>query len=149
MSQKADYSIFKNLSVAFLILLAHIILIGLIGVLTMFFGWIGNNIGWVMIGVLCVSMAVAYWFYRRVKSDSRVIKDIIGDASLNGKSVEVSFLGGMASFKIGDSQSDNLKQIEAPKSDTIVSLTELSKMYEKKLITSDEFNKAKEKILKP
>ena len=62
-----------------------------------------------MIGVLFVSMGVAYWFYRRVKSDSRVIKDIIGDASLNGKSVEVSFLGGMASFKIGDSQSGNLK----------------------------------------
>ena len=37
MSQKADYSIFKNLSVAFLILLAHVILIGLIGVLTIVF----------------------------------------------------------------------------------------------------------------
>ncbi len=148
MSQKSDYSIFKNLSVAFLILLAHVVLIGLIGVLTLFFGWIGNNIGWVMIGVLCASMALAYWFYRRVKSDSRVIKDIIGDASLNGKSVEISFLGGMASFKIGNEQSGNLKQLEAPKSDTILSLTELTKMYEKQLITSDEFIKAKQKILK-
>ena len=149
MSQKSDYSIFKNLSVAFLILLAHVILIGIIGVLTLFFGWIGNNVGWVMIGVLCVSMAIAYWFYRRVKSDSRVIKDIIGDASMKGKSVEVSFLGGMASFKIGDAQPGNIKQLDAPKSETIVSLTELTKMYEKKLITSEEFNKAKEKILKP
>ena len=149
MRNKSDYSIFKNLSIAFLILLAHVILIGLIGVLTLFFGWIGNNAGWVMIGVLCVTMAVAYWFYRRVKSDASVIKDIIGDASLNGKSVEVSFLGGMASFKIGDAQQGNIKQLEAPKSETIVTLTELGKMYEKKLITSEEFNKAKDKILKP
>ena len=101
------------------------------------------------IGVLCLTMAVAYWFYRRVKSDASVIKDIIGDASLNGKSVEVSFLGGMASFKIGDAQQGNIKQLEAPKSETIVTLTELGKMYEKKLITSEEFNKAKDKILKP
>ncbi len=149
MSKKSDYSILKNLSVAFLILLAHVVLIGLIGVLTLFFGWIGNNIGWVMIGVLCVSMTVAFLFYRKVKSDSRVIKDIINDPSLKGKSVEVSFLGGMASFKIGDSQSSNLKQLEAPGLDTVGSLTELTNMYEKKLITSDEFNKAKEKILKP
>ena len=149
MNQKSDYSIFKNLSVAFLILLAHVVLIGCIGMLTMFFGWIGKNVGWVIIGVLCVSMALVYLFYRRVKSDSRVIKDIINDASLKGKSVEVSFLGGMASFKIDDTQSSNLKQLEAAKSETIVELTELTTMYEKKLITSDEFNKAKEKILKP
>jgi len=149
MSQKAEYSVFKNLSVAFLILLMHVVLIGVIGVLTLFFGWIGNNVGWIIIGVSCVTLVGGYWFYRRMKSDSKVIKDIVGDASLKGKTVEVSFLGGMASFKIGESQSNNIKQLDAPKTEHTISLTDLADLYEKKLITSDEFNKVKEKIINP
>lgn len=148
MSGKADYSIFKNISTAFMILLFHVVLIGIIGVLTLFLGWIGNNVGWIILGVSLLTSVAGYLFYRRMKSDGRAIKDIIGDASLKGKTVEVSFMGGMASFKIGDSQPGNIKQLEDPGSEKVISITELANLYEKELITSDEYDRAKEKILK-
>jgi hypothetical protein len=155
MSEKVGNTLYQNILAAFLILIMHVVLVAGIGVLILFFYGIINHMAWIIIGTSCLFIG-GYWLYRRIKSDSRVLRNIAGD-SLKGKTVEISFLGGMATFKISDSQvnkrinkdpSNSLRQLEAPNSENINSLTELARLYEKKLITSDEYNKAKEKILK-
>ncbi len=157
MSEKNDDSVFKNLTVAFVILIIHVVLIGAIAVMGIFFGWIANNAGWIILGVSCLIIVAGYLFYRRMKSDAGLVKEILRDPALQGKTVEISFLGGMANVKVGDAHPDQaiaidssprIKQLDAPQSETGETLTALASLYEKKLISLEEFNKAKQKILK-
>ncbi len=152
-----DDSIFKSVLFAFMILIMHILLIGGIGVLIFFFYGIMNYMVWILAGVACLVASGGYWFYRRVKSDGEEIKGMVGESILKGKTVEVSFLGGMASFKIGDSSVNPAtrqlplnqhRQLAAPEPQSVKALTELSRLYEKKLITLEEYNKAKHDIFK-
>ncbi len=149
----AEDTIYRNILTVFLILTGHVLLIGGIGALIFFFYGIINHMVWMILGILGL-LAGGYWFYKHMKSDMKAL-NLTGD-SLKGKTVEVSFLGGVATFKITDSQvsqkikglpSDRPRQLTARKPDNIKTLTELAQMYEKKLITFDEYNRAKQKIL--
>ena len=88
MDQKAENTIFKNIFAAFLILIMHVLLVAGIGVLILFFYGIINHIVWVILGVSCLS-AGGYWFYKRMRSDVKDLKNIAGD-SLKGKNIDVS-----------------------------------------------------------
>ena len=102
--------------------------------------------------------AVGFFLYQRIKSEGKkMFHDIENSSLFRGRSFEISFLRGLASLKFG--QSDDLKtiedhsseakfQLEDPETLRIRELTELARMYEKNLITSDEYNKAKNQILK-
>ena len=153
MPKDNDNTIYKSILGAFLILITHVFLIGFIGALILFFNGIVNHSVWVVLGVLTFISGAAYWFYRRIKSDGKVIQEVVSDSLLKGKNVEVSFLSGMATFKVTDSQdnktinvlpSDQPQQLEAPGTDKVKDLKELARLYEDKLITLDEYNKAKE-----
>lgn len=159
MGQKVENPLLKSMLAAFLILIMHILVLAGVGVLILFFYGIINHTIWIILGSLFLIAGPAYWFYRRMKSDGKALRNMAGGPLLKGKTVEVSFLGGVATFKISDSKggqitsrdpSNRIKQLAAPNPDyeNIKTLTELSRMYEKKLITSDEYNKAKQEILK-
>jgi hypothetical protein len=154
MNHKSENTIYKNLLAAFLILIIHVLLVGGIGVLIMFFYGIVNHLLWVILGISCMS-AGGVWLYKRLKSDVREIKNLAGD-SFKGKTIEASFLGGVANFKISDSRADqNIKQVNSghtqqltgPDSDNITTLAELARLYERNLISQDEYERAKKKIL--
>jgi hypothetical protein len=55
-----------------------------------------------------------------------------------------------ANTKLGTKQieSDRTKLLSAPASGNVQQLTELSRLYEKKLITRDEYEKAKKEIFR-
>lgn len=155
MEQKADNTIYQSISAAFLILIMHVLLLGSIGVLILFFYGIINHMVLIVIGISCVSLG-GYWLYRRLKSSRQVLTNIAGE-SLKGKTVEISFLGGIANFKISDSQvrqgmiqdsSDGIKKLADPNTQNIENLSELARLYEKKLITLEEYNKVKQNYLK-
>jgi hypothetical protein len=85
------------------------------------------------------------------------VHDIENSSLFQGRSFEVSFFRGLASLKFG--QPDELKaiensssevkyQLEDPETLRIRELTELARMYEKNLITTEEYNKTKNQILK-
>ncbi len=155
MDRKAELPLYKSILAAFMILIMHVLLLGGIGVLVLFFYGIVNHMAWMIFGVLCLSGG-GYWLYKRVKSDGKALKEMVG-GSFKGKTIEVSLLGRLATFKICDSQfnrgTDRLragrgKQLPGPDLQTIGTLPELARLYEKKLITSDEYKKAKQEILK-
>ncbi len=148
-------SIYRNILTAFLILIMHVLLVGGIGMLIFFISGIINHTVWVIVGISCAS-AGGYWIYKRMRSDVRELKNITGD-SFKGKDVEVSFLGGVATFKVSDKRGEKRPAgipVERPRQligagpEDVKTLSELAHLYEKKLITLDEYNRVKKKILK-
>jgi len=75
----------------------------------------------------------------------------------SGRPVEVNIMGGLASFKMGRpgnapaldiNQSKQFLQIEDPTTMRIKELTNLARLLEDKMITQEEYNKAKQQIFK-
>lgn len=148
-------SIYRNILTAFLILIMHVLLVGGIGMLIFFISGIINHTVWVIVGIACAS-AGGYWIYKRMRSDVRELKNIVGD-SLKGRDIEISFLGGAATFKVndkrGEKRTDSIpmerpRQLTGAGPEDVKTLSELAHLYEKKLITLDEYNRVKRKILK-
>ena len=86
-----------------------------------------------------------------------MFSDIENSSLYRGRGFEVSFLKGLVSLKFG--QPDDLKaigsespgaklQLEDPETVRIRDLAELARMYEKNLITSEKYNRAKNQIMK-
>jgi hypothetical protein len=113
---------------------------------------------WIFLGTACLFILSGFLIYRRIKSKGKkMFHDIENSSLFRGRSFEVSFLSGLASLKFG--RSDDLKtiedhsaevkfQLEDPETVRIRELTELARMYEENLITSEEFKRAKDQILK-
>ena len=153
MGKLAENSLFKSIFVAFLILFMHVILLAGVGILILLFYGIINHMIW-MIGGFVLIAIWGYLFYRKVIEDSKELKNVVGD--MKGKNVEIKLLGGLATLRMGDSvlrqnmnqlSSQRPKELAAPEPDSVKSLMELSRLYEKKLITLEEYEKAKEDIL--
>jgi hypothetical protein len=154
MNQQSEHTIYKNILAAFLILLIHVLLVGGIGIVILFFYGIVNHLFWVILGISCISGG-GVWLYKRLKSDVKAIRNITGE-SLKGRTIEASFLGGVANFKISDSRSagdmrqiipGRTRQISGPDSDSVDRLADLARLYEKELISRDEYERAKKKLL--
>jgi hypothetical protein len=86
----------------------------------------------------------------------RTLHNLNGNGLSSNRSVEISFLGGLASIRLGKPENPTLEtvskpscfQIEAPKAKITKGLAELTSIYEKKLITLEEFNQAKKDLFK-
>ena len=138
------------------ILLLHVSVIALLGVLVLFFRGIVNYMLWIFLfgsGGITVS---AYLFYRRLKREGKSLREMLNTPVFNGRPVEVSVLGGLASFRLGgrpgfpmlgsDYPGPN-HQLEDPDAVRLRELVELGRMFEHNLITFEEFNQAKKKLL--
>ena len=154
MGKLSENPLFKSITVAFLILIMHVLLIGGVGILVLLVSGIINHTAWFLVGIALTAVG-AYMIYKRIKADSKKLKEAVGD--LHDKNIEISLLGGVASMKISSSKPDhNAKQIAsdrtrlltAPSSNNIQQLSELSRLYEKKLITREEYEKAKKEIFR-
>ena len=94
-----------------------------------------------------------------MRAEGRSLSEMLRNPMFNGRSVEVSLLGGMATVKLGQSSRQpaiehdaamdipRLEDLDASRSRDVSELAELARMLEKDLITVDEFNKAKRHLL--
>jgi len=147
----------KSILLAYLILALHIILIAGLGLLVIFFAGIINYMLWIFLGCLSLIIFSGYYIYKRMRKEGKTLKELLSLPLFNGRGVEVSILGGLASFKITqtehllgvDSSSHRkISQIENNTSTQVKEISELARLYENKLITLDEFKIAKQQILK-
>jgi len=154
MGKLSENPLFKSITVAFLILIMHVLLIGGVGILVLLVSGIINHTAWFLVGIFLTAVGL-YMIYKRIKADSKELKKAVGD--LQGKDIEISLLGGMAAMKISSAntklgtkqiESDRTKLLSTPSSSNVQQLTELSRLYEKKLITRDEYEKAKKEIFR-
>ncbi|MBW1759496.1 MAG: SHOCT domain-containing protein [Deltaproteobacteria bacterium] len=153
--KKEQNGVLKSVFVAYFILVLHVVLLVGIGLMVIFFRGIVNYIAWIFAGGSIFIIIAGYLFYRRMKKEKKSLKEMLALPQFQGRSVEVSLLGGFASLKLGkpesvplieDNSFANLHQLEDPAVIRIKELGELSRLLEKGLITRDEYNKAKQEL---
>ena len=151
-------NLFKAVIMTHIILILHLLIIAGLVLMVIFFRGVTQYALWIFLGATGLFILSGYFIYRRIKfKGKKMFHDIENSSLFQGRSFEVSFLRGLASLKFG--QPDDLKAIENPSSEEkfqledpetvrIRELTELARIYEKNLITSEEYNRAKNQILK-
>ncbi len=143
---------------AYSILGFHVLLLGAIVLLVIFFRGLVSYMFWIFLAVVAAAGITGYLFYRRFKKRGRALKQMLDDPVFAGRSVEISFLGGFASVRLGRSPSPegslpgpegHVKRLEDSESARIRQLEGLARLLEEKIITDQEFQKAKRRLLQP
>ena len=152
-------SIFSGVAMGYLILILHLLLIVGLGMTVVFLKSL-YDIRWLLLagGLLLIALS-AWYFYKRIKNNSRKIFAMMNAPALRGRSVEVSLLGGIASFRVGndreqastpvliDEHGNDIKQLEMSKPNPLNSLSELKALLDDDLITKEEFLQLKHEIM--
>ncbi len=148
--------IFRGVLTGYLILLVHVLLIIALGIAVIVLKGL-YEIRWLVIIVgLGLIAGSAYYFYQRVRKSNRKLMDLVNDPALQGRTLEISLLGGMATFKLGnqdrqpqliDARDEDVNQLEAPGHRQLTELADLKKMLDDGLITKEEFLKLKKEII--
>lgn len=157
--QKPAMELLKGVMLAHLILGLHVALVCLIGLVVIFFGGIARYWAWIFLGGLGLTAAGAFFLYRRLKAQGRgLMRDLQGMAVPSGGTLEVRLLGGLASVKFARPASPGTPAIlsdgaprllEDPEAQRLRELASLAQLYEKELITREEFDRAKAALLSP
>lgn len=149
--------LFKGVLLAHLIIGLHVVVIGLVGLLVIFFGGLARYWAWILAGGLAAGGLVAALVFRRVRVGGReMARELRGTPVPAGGSMEISFLGGLATVTFSRPNAGSALPppavpplIEDSEAQRIRELAQLAQMLEKELITADEFKRAKAAILNP
>jgi hypothetical protein len=151
-------NLFKAVLLTHAILFFHLLIIVGLVVIVIFFRGVTQHMLWIFLGVIVLFFLSAYILYRRIKAKGKkTFHDIENSSLFRGRSFEVSFLRGLASLKFGQpgdrkaiekASPEPKYQLEDPETLRIRELTELARLLEKDLITSEEYDRAKNQILK-
>ena len=110
---------------------------------------------WILGGGLVLISLSGYWFYRRLKRNGASLKQTLGDNVPKDRPMEISLLGGLASVRVGASSTNSSVtaeaplQLEDPETSRLRSLDRLADMYNKGLLTKEEFALLKQDVLQP
>ena len=150
----------RSVMTAYLVLVLHVVLIALIGVLIIFFQGLISYMLWIFLGLIGIVAISGYRFYRRLKAQGKGVADAMRTPAFDGRPVEISFMGGLASVRLGGTSSPQAleapaavgsegvpKQLEAPGTDQVKELNDLAKLLEDDLISPEEFQQLKRQIL--
>jgi hypothetical protein len=149
--------LFKSVMLAYMVLVLHVVLMLGLGLLVIFFRGVIQYMLWIfLLGTVAV-LASGYYFYRRMKAEGKTLKQTLSSPMFAGRPVEVSLLGGMASFRVGrpgpasaleTRQVEPTHQLEDFKTSQLRDLTQLARLLEDDLITRDEYDEAKKNLFK-
>jgi hypothetical protein len=155
--------VFKNIFIAYFILLFHVVLLAGIAVFVALIKGLFEYLPWIMAGAGLVIALCAWLIIRQMHKNSRQIQDILSNDQLKNRNVEISFMGGLASFKInskehdtarllaspepGNHSSEDIRLIETDTDRAERKMSQLNALYEKDLITKEEFDKARQSII--
>ena len=121
--------------IAYVILILHVLLMLGLGLLVIFFRGVLQYMLWIFLIGTAVVVASGVYFYRRMKTKGRTLKQTLSSPMFAGRPVEVSFLGGMASLRVGipghvngldTGHLNSKRQLEDPSSVRIRELTQLA-----------------------
>lgn len=156
MEDKNEKGVMGSIFTGYFILLFHVLLILLLCLAIVFLRGFNEYLGWIVLGGLMLSVLLIYLFVRKMRQDNKKVRDIIKDPAFQGKSLEISFLGGMASLKIGQTPLANPEisyptprpQLEDAHAIRIRELTQIANLFENNLISQEEYDRLKKEILK-
>ena len=148
----------KGLFLAHLIIVLQILVVAIIWMTVVFIGGLARYLLWVLLGGGASILILAYVLYRRARTSGRDLIKNLDVSTLQGRPFEIRFLGGLMSFKVGDS--DNLPALQHKVSRSVAQLedtqtvrkrelAELAQLLADDLISAEEFTSARQKIMKP
>lgn len=150
--------VFKSVMVAYFILVLHVVLLVGLGLLVFFFRGIVQYMLWIFLFGALLILVSGYWFYRKMKAEGQSLRETLNSPLFRNRTVEVSLLGGMASFRMGHSVETTPQlppadeappeQLEWSGDNQVQELTELARLLQSGMITLDEYEQAKHKIFK-
>jgi hypothetical protein len=152
---KQNDGVFKSVLMAYSVLMLHVLLIAGLGLLVLFFRGVIQYMIWIFLGGTAAIIISGYRFYIRMKQEGKTLREMVNSPLFHGRAVEVSILGGMASFKIGKDSSPRFlpdttctatKLLEDTASSRMRELSELVRLLESDLITLEEFNSVKQQL---
>ena len=155
-SSHPQESIFKGVLLAYFVLFLHVILIMGLGLLMLLFGGVVTYLPWILAlgGGLIVGSAYLCW--KHMKKRGKKLRDILQDPLLQGRTIEVSLLGGFVNIRLGHIQepltiaqgnSQTAKQLQSPGVDRSEQLANLGRLLKQDLITFDEYLEAKKELM--
>ncbi len=158
MNRNGGEGIFKSVLAAYLVLVLHVLLIIGLGLVVIFFSGIIQYMLWIFLIGAAVILASFYYFYRRMKAEGRTLREMMQSPLFNGRPVEVSLLGGLASFRMGGAAGGSHElgtdthnpsnQLEDPDTVRLREIKELASLLKGELITREEYERAKQHIFK-
>ena len=158
MNRGGGESIFKSVMAAYLVLVLHVVLIIGLGLVVIFFSGIVQYMLWIFLLAAVGILVSFYYFYRRIKAEKRSLREMMQSPLFKGRPVEISLMGGLASFKVGSEaggprelgmDTRNPKhQLEDPDAVRLREIKELAGLLKDDLITREEYEKAKRQIFK-
>ncbi len=156
-TRKDKEGLVKSVLLAYMILALHVVLIAGLGLMVLFFRGFVQYMLWIFLGGVALIGYSGYRFWRRMKAEGKTLKEMLNSPAFRGRSVEVSLLGGIASLKIGTPEGYRTPMIgddatpppllEDPESARIRGLSELARLLEKNLITRQEYDEAKQRLM--
>lgn len=148
---------FKSIMLAYMILGLHLLLVAGIILLVIFIRGVVNYMLWIFLGGLLVVLGSAVMFYRKMRTQGKSLKETLTSPVFADRPVELSLLGGLASLRIGGERFSGpariaeapapVYRLEDPKTVRIRELEALANLLEKNLITLDEYNLEKHRLL--
>ncbi len=158
LKKKDKDGLFKSVFVAYFILLLHVFLLAGVGLSVVLFRGVYHYLPWIMgtIGILVLS--IAWMFYRRMRNSTSQLRDILSVPEFQDRTVEVRLLGGLASFTVKarentpmlldhDTNYPNAHLIESAVDRAERKMLEINTLYEKNLISREEFDQARQSII--
>jgi hypothetical protein len=154
--EKKEKSTTSGIFAGYFVIVLHVILILALALIVIFLRGINEYLTWILLGGFFLIVGSGYFFYRKMKSDNKKLRDILNDPAFQGKSLEISFLGGMASLKVAqapnnmaslDHNNNAPPQLEDSHSIQVRELTQIANLLKSKLITQDEYDRLKNEVL--
>ncbi len=158
--KKDKEGLFKNIFIAYFILLLHVFLLAGIGLTVVLFKGVYHYLPWIMGGIAILVLSIVWFIYHRMRETSSSLSQVLGTPEFHDRAVEIRLLGGIASFEIKARQHpllpehtslsspySNARLIESPGDRAERKMLELNGLYEKNLISKEEFEKARQNII--
>lgn len=147
--------LFKGIAMAYAILILHLVLIAALGLVVIFLTGIAHYMFWIVLTGMALAALAGYLFYRRLRKEGRTLGETLRAPAFLGREVEVSLLGGLATMRLGKTSGSRAlevghqtqaQQLEDPDVLQIKEIQNLAQLFEKNLITLEEYNKAKNRL---
>jgi len=158
---KADKEgLFKSIFTAYFILLLHVFLLAGVGLSVVLFKGVYHYLPYIMAGLAILVLSVAWIIYRRMRENSADLRNLLSAPEFQDRTVEVKLMGGLASFKIKAKENSSLlldhtsaspnsgpQLIEDSVDKAERKILELNTLYDRELITKEEFETARQNII--
>ncbi len=152
---KAREGLLKSIFTAYFIVLLHVLILAVVGLVVVLFKGVYEYLPWIMGAIGLAVIAIAVVLYRKFSQNTGDLKDILNSPQFQDRTIEVRLLGGAASFTIKPSEQTALSfdgasptaLIESPRQRTERKLIEINELYQKNLISKQEYDEARHRIL--